>query len=188
MILDTKIEIPNRIKKYCILLLSLSITSIMLLSIIPLVTVVGYNTNGQSVSLSMASMKAIQNKDMYDVLEKIENTNNLIWLVIFLSLSSLTGIVINFYKYNKHVYYSSKILVFFGLPVLFVNSAIFLMIYNFIIKVLELDSISLAYFANPPFKYPYIILILVFVMLILSIFYFFNLIRFLISDIKGHKK
>jgi DNA-directed RNA polymerase subunit RPC12/RpoP len=132
-------------------------------------------------------MKANQNKDVQDVLEKIENINIILWTVIVVSIISLTGVVIDLYKSNKFMRYFSKILIFFGLPSLFLNGIMSYLCYRFIIQVFDLKFLSLAYLVNPFLRYSYLVLIIAVFLFLISVFYFLNLVRLFLYKTKENK-
>jgi len=182
-----KNQISEKIKNRCILIIFLAIISLMIISMIPLIEINDHQGITQDLDLNINSMKASQNRDVLNFIEKIENIDILLWSTIILSIFSFFGTVIRFYN-TKFASYISKIFVILGLPILFISILIFLFHYDFINQVIELDGISLAYFVNPNLKYLFIPMIFVFIMIVISIFYFINIIKFLIFKDRNIKQ
>ncbi len=182
-----KNQISDKIKNRFILIIFLAITSLMITSIIPLIEISNYQDYNQDLDLNINSMKATQDQDLLNFVEKIENINILLWSTIILSIFSFLGTVINFYN-TKFFSYTSKIFVMFGLPILFISILIFLFHYDFMNQVINLDGISLAYFVDPNLKYLFIPTIFVFIMIVLSVFYFIDIIKFLVFKDKNIKQ
>ncbi len=164
-------------------MISLSIICLILNNILPIFASTNYESTGKTIYLNMHSIQNFNNPNIGNIIANMGNINLLLWAVIFLSIISLFGVTLYPSKrYGK----ISKIFLYAGFPLLFLNILNLILFLSLSNHVINLNNFLLSY-AFDPFRYSYLPTILLIFLLLFSIVYFYILIKLLLAEIKEKK-
>jgi hypothetical protein len=163
-----KSEVANTFEIILIIMLFLSITVLMLNSFLP--TIILRNTDNPEylIYFNFESMKYSGNLVIQNLYNDVNLINNLIWITIIFIFIAFLGVILNISDLHKKISY---LLLSIGCLSFIIISISCYLYYNFILKILNLNNMTLAYIILEPIKYPYFILILLSVILLISILY-----------------
>lgn len=178
-----KINVAERIKSLSKIIIILNITSLMILSFLPMAEIENYR-NDNSLYFNFFSMEENDDFGIQKIVEEISTINYLIWAILILSLLSSLGIIFDISELNNKI---SKILLLFGIPVLFISLLVIYNYYNVIGEILELNAVSSPYLFEP-IRYSYISMVFLIFLVLTSVFYFVALSKFFIIEYKNYIK
>ena len=171
----------DRIKNLLIVLLFFTITTLMLINILPFISI---SQNEIEIFYNYYLLQNTGNIDTIYYSNNLQTLINIFWVMILLSIISLNGIVISsLKKFYKVTYF----LIYFSYPVLFFNIYVIYKLIVICIKVIEDKTLSLSYIFEP-FRYCYIILLFLVIMFFVSLSLFLLLTRLLFEYRKNIKE
>jgi len=181
-------ESLNLVKKLSTIILFFSITSLILTSLLPWVTVETDEDSANVKYLNLEMMKTSDNNEVDELSDTISILNILLWLVIIIAFMSLFGIVLCI---TKKFLIFAKLLIFAGFFILIIY--IVILIYNIILldNINDIKGVSLATFLGT-MGYAHIIILFNILPFIISIYYSINIISLGVECFsekkKGYKK